>query len=79
MTIQQQKFVHVEWLPLPKENCYDSILVCNISQNDHAKGDLDETKLQSLKGIPRFIDNLFIFRYLYEAKYTGNGKKNSLK
>ena len=67
MTMQQQRKL--------KENFYDTILVWNISKTDHSKGNLGQTKLQSLKRIPRFIDNLFVFRYLYEAQYSRDAKK----
>lgn len=66
MTMQQQRKL--------KENFYDTILVWNISKTDHSKGNLGQTKLQSLK-IRRFIDNLFVFRYLYEAQYSRDAKK----
>ena len=66
MTMQQQRKL--------KENFYDTILVWNISKTDHSKGNLGQTKLQSLK-IRRFIDNLFVFRYLYEAQCTRDAKK----
>ena len=46
------------------ENAYDSNLLSDISKVDYLAGNLGQTNLRPLEGLPAFVDDIFVFGYL---------------
>ena len=46
------------------ENAYDSNLLSDISKVDYMAGNLGQTNLRPLEGLPAFVDDIFVYGYL---------------
>ena len=46
------------------ENAYDSNLLSDISKVDYLAGNLGQTNLHPLEGLPAFVDDIFVYGYL---------------
>ena len=59
------------------ENAYDSNLLPDISKVDYTAGNLDQTNLQPLQGLPPFVDDIYTFGYLRRTQFVSKGYRIS--
>lgn len=57
------------------ENAYDSNLLPNISNVDYLAGNLGQTNLQPLAGLPPFVDDIYVFGYMHRSHFVQKGHR----
>ena len=60
-------------LHLLLENAYDSNLLPDISNVDYLAGNLGRTNLQPLRGLPPFVDDIYVFGHLRRKQVVSKG------
>ena len=57
------------------ENAYDSNLLPDISKVDYLAGNLGQTNLQPLEGLPPFVDDIYTFGYMPRTQFVSKGHR----
>lgn len=57
------------------ENVHESNLVSDISRVDYLEGNLGETDLEPLEGLPPFVDDIYIFGFCCKEEIVCNGRR----
>ena len=59
------------------ENAHESNLVSDIAQVDYLAGNLGQTHLCPLEGLPTFVDDVYVFGYLRREDCVASGGRLS--
>ena len=57
------------------ENVHESNLVSDISRVDYLEGNLGETDLEAMEGLPPFVDDIYIFGFCSKEEIVCNGRR----